>query len=122
MSAHPAIAIAVDAVAPQLVAALERYAEDIGEMIGNWPDMERYRNVSGQIEEIRIYASALPDTRLQWVELLIAHSELVHRLWLLQYGDGALVMADTLDARLRHTDALAALRHRSLRIASHPHK
>jgi hypothetical protein len=85
-------------------------------MIAGWPDLERYRSVSGQIEQIRMYAAALPDARVQWVELLIAHAELVHLLWRVQYGETGLAMSDTLDARLHHTDAVAALRHRCQRL------
>jgi hypothetical protein len=59
---------------------------------------------------------------VQWVELLIAHSELVHLLWRVQYGEGGLVIEDTLHVRLHHTDALAALRNRCLRVVHrHPH-
>jgi hypothetical protein len=116
MSAHPANAL--DAIALQLVATLEGYAEDTAQMIAGWPDMERYRSVSQQIEQIRMYASALPEARVQWVELLIAHSELVHLLWRVQYAEGGLAMCDTLQVRLHHTDALTALRQRCLRIGS----
>ncbi|MCC2676212.1 MAG: hypothetical protein K0R58_3159 [Ramlibacter sp.] len=114
MSAHPAKAF--DAVAAQLVAALERYAADTAGMVTGWPDMERYRSVSEQIEQIRIYAAALPEARVQWVELLIAHSELVHILWQAQFGHGGLAVDDALGVRLHHTGAVAALRHRCLRI------
>ncbi|MCD6078535.1 MAG: hypothetical protein K0R89_2473 [Ramlibacter sp.] len=114
MSAHPAAAF--DAIAVQLVAALERYAADTARMIAGWPDMERYRSVSEQIEQIRMYASALPEARVQWVELLIAHSELVHILWRAHFGHGGLAMDDALEVRLHHTGAVDALRHRCLRI------
>jgi hypothetical protein len=119
MSAHPTNAL--DAIAVQLVSALERYAEDTARMIANWPDLELYRSVSQQIETIRMYASALPDARVQWVELLIAHSELVHFLWRVKYGEGT-AMEDTLQARLHHTDALAAMRNRCLRAAANAHR
>ena len=107
----------LDAISLQLVNALERYATDIGQMVAHWPDMERYREVSNQIEQIRLYASVLPEARVQWVELLIAHAELVHLLWRVQYGKGGVTMDDTLHVRLHHTDALAALRSRCLRNA-----
>lgn len=113
MSAHPAKAL--DAISLQVVAALEVYAEDTAQMIAGWPDLERYRSVSEQIEQIRMFASALPEARAQWVELLIAHAELVHLMWRVQYGEAGLAMADTLEVRLHHTDAVAALRQRCLR-------
>ena len=117
MSAHPTTVL--DAIALQLVAALERYAADTAQMVSDWPDFERYRSVSEQIEQIRMYASSLPEARVQWVELLIAHSELVHLLWRVQYGSG-LTMAQTVDVRVHHTDAVAALRNRCLRAISVP--
>ena len=117
MSAHPSNAL--DAIALQMVEALEVYARDTAWMISNWPDMDAYQSVSEQIETIRMYAAALPEARVQWAELLIAHSELVHRLWRVQYGAG-LGMPDTLEARLQHTDAVAAMRNRCLRLVSPP--
>jgi hypothetical protein len=119
MSAHPTDAL--DAIALQLVGALERYATDTGQMVANWPDLERYRSVSEQIEQIRMYASALPEARVQWVELLIAHSELVHLLWRVQYETG-LTMVETIDVRVHHADALAALRNRCLRVVADPRR
>ena len=114
MSAHPTDAI--DAISLELVSALERYAEDTAQMIANWPDLDRYRDVSEQIERIRMYASALPTARVQWVKLLISHSELVHLMWRAQYGQGGVTMEQVLDVRIHHTDAIAALRNRCLRI------
>jgi hypothetical protein len=119
MSAHSTNVL--DAIALQLVAALERYATDTAQMVANWPDFERYRSVSEQIEQIRMYASALPEARVQWVELLIAHSELVHLLWRVQYGSG-LTMVETVDVRVHHTDAVAALRNRCLRVVAEPRR
>ena len=120
MSAHPTDAL--DAIALQLVAALECYAEDTAEMIARWPDMDLYCSVSDQVESIRMYASALPDARVQWVELLIAHSELVHRLWQVQYGQEGTATANIFDARVHHTDALVALRNRCLRVVASSHR
>lgn len=119
MSANPTSAL--DVIALQLVGALGRYADDTAQMIGNWPDMELYRDVSDQVENIRMYASALPDARVQWVELLIAHSELVHLLWRMQYGERGMAMADTSDAQLHHTDAIAGLCNRCLQVLASSH-
>jgi hypothetical protein len=120
MSAVPSQAL--DAIALQLVTALERYAVDTGEMISNWPDLERYESVSTQIEQIRMYAAALSEARAPWVELLIAHSELVHLLWRVQYGEEHLSMDQTIGVRLHHTDAVAALRNRCMRIVARGRK
>ena len=111
---------AVEAIALQLVDALERYAMDTAQMVANWPDLDRYRVVSGQVDEIRLVASGLPDARVQWVELLIAHAELLQLLWRAHYGHGGVTMDDTLHARLHHADAIAALRITCMRMVSKP--
>ena len=113
MSALPTNAL--DAVASQLVAALEKYDGDSGAMIAGWPDLDRYRDVSAQVETIRMYCSALPDVRVQWVELLIAHAELVHFLWRTQYGVTQDVLEEIGAVRDHHADCIAALRNRCLR-------
>jgi hypothetical protein len=118
MSAAPTEAF--DAIALQLVGALEQYAGDTAAMILAWPDMDRYRDVSEQVEKIRMYSSALPDLRVQWVELLIAHSELVHLLWRAQYADDVHSRAEIARVREHHTDAVAALRNRCLRVVTRP--
>ncbi|HEX2544851.1 MAG TPA: hypothetical protein VHL79_08235 [Ramlibacter sp.] len=107
---------ALDAVAFQLIAALEKYDQDTARMVGGWPDLELYRSVSEQAEKIRMYSSALTDARVQWVELLIAHAELVHVLWRAEYGAPDSPRGDLETVRQRHADCIAALRNRCMRI------
>ena len=104
-----------DAIAFQLAAALEQYDLDTERMIEAWPDLDRYREVSAQVDRIRMYSSSLPEARVQWVELLIAHAELVHRLWRGQYGGGQVEARPLQDVRDRHGECIAALRNRCLR-------
>jgi hypothetical protein len=118
MSAAPTEAY--DAIALQLVAALEKYAGDTGVMVMSWPDMDRYRDVSDQVEKIRMYSAALPDLRVQWVELLIAHAELVHVLWRAQYADDAHSRDEICRVREHHSDAVAAMRSRCMRTLGRP--
>lgn len=113
---------AVEAIALQLIDALERYAMDTAQMVANWPDLERYRAISEQVDQIRLLASGLPEARVQWVELLIAHAELLQLLWRAHYGHGGVTMDDTLHARLHHADAIAALRISCLRMLPQPHR
>ena len=113
-------AIDFDAIAQHLVAALDQYEQDLAAMIAHWPDLERYRAASEQVEKIRIYSSALPQARVQWVELLIAHAELVHFLWRVQYGNEHAAEADMARVREHHAACAAALRNRCLRIAARP--
>lgn len=110
---------AVDAAAFHLIAALEKYGEDAGRMADTWLDMELYRSVSDQVEQIRIYSSALPQLSVQWVELLIAHSELVHCLWRLRFREGPEDAALLSEVRLRHAACVASLRQRCVRFLSH---
>jgi hypothetical protein len=107
----------VDAIALQIAAELETYDSDATAMVDAWPDLERYRAVSDQIEGVRMLCSSLPQVGVQWVELLIAHAELVHVLWRLQYGEGPAVRADVGPVRERHAECVRALRRRCLRLA-----
>jgi hypothetical protein len=109
----------LDAIAFQLAAALDKYDQDSEKLICGWLDMDLYREVSEQIDHIRMYSSALPEARVQWVELLIAHSELVHSLWRTEYGKVAQGEGQSVaDVRARHADCIAALRNRCVRLIS----
>lgn len=106
---------ALDAIAFQLAAALEQYDQDTATMVARWPDLENYHRVSEHVERIRMYSSALDEARPQWVELLIAHAELGHLLWRVEYGHDA--NRDHLEqVRLHHADCTAALRNLCLRL------
>jgi hypothetical protein len=107
---------ALPAIASQLVAALKQYDADVGTMIEAWPDLDRYHGVSAQIERIRMYCSALDEARVQWVELLIIHAELVHMLWRSHYGTQPASPAQIQSVRERHSDCVAALRNRAARV------
>ena len=104
------------AIASQLVTALKQYDDDVGRMIDCWPDLDRYQDVSGQIERIRMYCGALDEARVQWVELLITHAELVHLLWRSQYGKEPASLDQIQSVRERHGDCVAALRGRCARV------
>ena len=114
MSASPACEL--DAVTLQLVAALEQYEGDMARMAQTWLDMELYGQVSEEIEQIRAFSGALPQLGTGWVELLIAHAELVHALWRLQFRDGAADMEELAQLRARHAECVAHLRRRCLRL------
>jgi hypothetical protein len=107
---------ALDAIAFQLVAALDQYDRDAGTMVDTWLDMDLYRRVSEEIEEIRMYSAALPQLSVHWVELLIAHAELVHSLWRLRFREIEADRGRLAELRERHTDCVKALRGRCLRV------
>ena len=106
----------LDSVAFQLVAALEQYDALAVQTIAAWPDLERYRAMSDQVEQLRMYSSSLPQVRVQWVELLIAHAELAHSLWRMQYGPTQAVQGRVGTVRDHHADCIAALRNRCLQV------
>lgn len=80
---------ALSAIAFQLAATLETYEEDVEGMLECPHDADNYRRVSGHIDNMRLYASALPAVSVAWVEVLIRHFELTHHLWRAQHS-GAL--------------------------------
>ena len=110
-------ALAFDAIALQVAAALDEYEQDVGRMIAAWPELDRYRTVSEEVEKIRLFCAALPEARVQWVELLIAHAELIHLLWRLQYANRPAAQAEMARVRQHHADCIVALRNRCLRTA-----
>ncbi|HEX2545856.1 MAG TPA: hypothetical protein VHL79_13310 [Ramlibacter sp.] len=112
-------ALTSDSIALQLEAALDQYDRDTGSMIAAWPDLELYRSFSESIEKIRLYSSGIPEARVQWVELLIAHAELVHFLWRTQYGNQPAALAEIGAVREHHSRCVSALRERCLRVVAH---
>ena len=108
---------ALNAIAAQLVGALDQYDADVAAMLEAWPRYESYHALSGQIEQIRMYSSALSEARVQWVELLISHAELVHVLWRSQYGRAPDKSREQVASmRERHHDSVLALRGRCIRL------
>lgn len=85
-------------------------------MVDTWLDMELYRSVSDQVEQIRFISAALPQLSVAWVELLIAHAELVHSLWRLRFREDDLDRVKLDEVRARHTACVAPLRGRCLRM------
>jgi hypothetical protein len=116
MSAHESHAL--DSIALQLLAALEHYDTQTAATLAAWPDLAAYGRMSEQVEQIRMYCSSLPQLRVQWVELLIAHAELVHCLWRAQFGEQDLAQRQVGAVRDHHAECIAALRARALRCIS----
>ena len=108
MSASPAPAL--DAIAFQLAAALEDYEQQVTAMVDTWLDMDLYHEVSEHIETIRMLSATLPQLGAPWVELLIAHAELVHSLWRLRVRDDAADREKLQGVRARHTLAVQSLK------------
>jgi hypothetical protein len=67
--------------ASEALAALERYQLHVTRLAGNWLDMDLYHSVSADIEQVRRSCHGVPHLAGPWVNLLIAHAELMHALW-----------------------------------------
>ena len=72
---------APQAAASHALAAQERYQAQLRRFAANWMDMELYRRVGDELDEIRQGCREVPELSHAWVELLIAHAELVQSLW-----------------------------------------
>ena len=107
---------AVDAIAFQLAAALEKYGQDVDMLVDSWLDMDLYDRVGVQVEQIRMFSGAVPQLSVQWAELLIAHAELVHFLWRLRFPEDARDRARLEEVRQRHAACIVSLRTRCLRL------
>lgn len=104
------------AIALQLAAALGRYEADAERLVGTWLDMELYADVTQQVEAMRLYSGALRAVGVQWVRVLIGHSDLIHLLW---RSGGQATQRVKVDRFWReHVDAVRALRARCLREAA----
>jgi hypothetical protein len=109
-------ASALDVISFQLAAALDTYDQDLEEMVETWLDMDLYGKVSDEIEEIRRYSAALPQLSVPWVELLIAHGELVHSLWRLRFQEVESDRERLAEVRDRHTACVRSLKARCVRM------
>jgi hypothetical protein len=109
---------ALDATAFQLLAAIDEYEADSSALVAAWPDLELYAMASAQIERIRLYSAPIPELRVHWVELLIAHAELIHHLWRAHYASRDGEGDDFAALRQRHAEAVASMRRRCQRLLS----
>jgi hypothetical protein len=91
---------ALSAIAFQLAATLESYEEDVDRMLRAPFDPEQYQRVSRHVDNMRLYASALPALSVAWVEVLIRHFELTHGVWRVQQEVGDDVDLKLLQAQL----------------------
>jgi hypothetical protein len=103
------------AIAFQLASALERYDEQSAKLVRTWLDMELYAEVSGLMDEMRLYCASLSRLSVPWVEFLISHSELVFSLW--RSGSRPTNSCPEVQACMRkHSAALRDLRQSCVRL------
>jgi hypothetical protein len=106
----------IDAAAFQLAAALDQYERDVAHLLASWLDVDRYHAVTGHVDRIRSFASVLPQVSVPWVELLIAHSELMHSLWRLRFAQDGTDRGMPAGVLARHAATVSAMRMHCLRL------
>jgi hypothetical protein len=110
---------AVRATAMQAAVALARYERHVRRLSATWLNMELYRTVSDEADEIRSLCANLPQMSGPHAELLISHAELIHALW--RRGDDSTLPAEEVTCRLaEHLLCIDALARSCLRTAERP--
>jgi hypothetical protein len=101
------------ATAFQLAAALEHYESSVDQLVGRGYDPELHAALTREFEQMRMYASSLPEFSVSWVSLLISRFELTHALW-----KSTRVTGDprVMGAHGDHKEAIAGLRKRCTRM------
>jgi len=105
------------AIALQLAETLGEYEASLDAMLETWPDLEPYGAVSAKVEEIRLLSGALSSLSAEWIELLIAHAELMHCLWRLQFRSRGSQAKYLGQMRAHHGFCVTGLRAASLCLA-----
>jgi hypothetical protein len=107
---------AVRATALHAATALARYERHVRKLAATWLDMELYRTVSEEIDEIQRDCTMLPDVAAPWAALLVSHADLVHALWRsTQTATPAGPAPDVRPQLERHLACIDALARRCLR-------
>lgn len=95
------------AIASQLAGALDAYEAEVASMAARPEDLDAYRQVSERMDQMRLYAGALPELSVPWAELLIRHFEFTHGVWQLQQQK---IRPEALDAlRAQHHEAVLSV-------------
>jgi hypothetical protein len=105
---------ALSAIAFQLAAALDAYEQDIACLVRERFDVDVYQRVSRHMDQMRMYAAALPVLSVRWIEVLIRHFELTHGMWRLQKEPQGGIDLVQLHAQLR--DAVGRLSRDCMRL------
>lgn len=91
----------LSAVAFQLAAAVDAYEELVAELVHSGFDPELYRRAGQQVDQMRMYAAALPPVSVSWVEVMIRHFELTHGLWRVQKDGSGVAELRTVHQQLQ---------------------
>jgi hypothetical protein len=112
---------ALRATALQAADALARYELHVRRLAATWLDMELYRTVSTEIDEIQRYCKGLPQFSVAWVALLISHAELIHCLWRSSQPGSAVPWKERQHCLLDHIACIHVLADRCIDLARQQH-
>lgn len=110
----------LNALAAELCSALDRYEQDVEDLVRSWPDPQRYRRVTDAMEQVRTASAPLPRLSVSFIELLIAHAELAQGLW--NSRDDQQPVESVWPAMEQHRGAVFRLREACLTIMAGTHR
>ena len=100
---------ALNAITFQIAALVEQYEQDVSLLVRGWQgggDMDLYLRVSRSMDRLRDLCASQPALAVQWVTLLISHTELMHAVWRVSpHGSQPSLTEHLAD----HTDCIHAL-------------
>ncbi|GAC1608587.1 MAG: hypothetical protein NVS3B2_18090 [Ramlibacter sp.] len=100
----------LSAIAFRVAAVLEAYQQQLDTLASDWLNRPLYRKATAQLEELRSLLGALPQLAVDLVEVVVCHAKLLHLLQAQATG------GDLSQLQLRQTDAVVALRRKTLRL------
>ncbi|MBI5277224.1 MAG: hypothetical protein HY854_12245 [Burkholderiales bacterium] len=109
--------LARSTIALQLADAVDVYDSQLEQLVATHADPDQYQELGRQLDEMRMYASTVPQVSVCWVELLIRHFELLHGLWRVQQGRSDGPGIEHLRSEQRR--AALTLRRKCLQVAHH---
>ncbi|MBC5781399.1 hypothetical protein H8N03_00500 [Ramlibacter sp. USB13] len=99
----------LNAILLQLVAELHAYASLVQGLADEWQarqDVVMFGEPGQAMDRMRSLAAAIPPLSVQWVMVMISHTELMHNLWRMTRGEPLDVAAEVGD-HLACVEALA---------------
>ena len=110
------------AAASHALAALERYQAHLRKLSASWMEMDLYRRLGDELDEVRQGCREVPELTHAWVELLIAHAELVQNLWQSARPGAPASAAGRQDLLARVGRNVTALQDKCLRLVQAPRR
>jgi hypothetical protein len=100
----------LNAIVFQLLAELEGYELQVHRLAREWESTQElvlFGETGRAMDRMRALAGALPQLSVQWVMIMISHTELMHNLWRVSRGEKIDIPAE-IKGHLEAVDAMAA--------------